>query len=72
MLDQTAAAVEKSGVFSELGRTGHGSAEGGAWAEAEAKAAELLKSRTGLSKAQALDEVLTVNPELAARCEKED
>lgn len=72
VLDQTAAAVEKSGVFSELGRTGHGSAEGGAWAEAEAKAAELLKSRTGLSKAQALDEVLTVNPELAARCEKED
>ncbi len=72
VLDQAMAVVEKSSAFSEIGKSGHGSAEGGAWAEAEAKAAELLKSRTGLSKAQALDEVLTVNPELAARCEKED
>ncbi len=31
-----------------------------------------MKSRTGISKAQALDEVLMANPELAARCEKED
>lgn len=31
-----------------------------------------MKSKTGLSKAQALDEVLMANPELAEKCEKED
>lgn len=72
VLDQAAAAVENSGAFSEIGKSGHGSTEGRAWAEAEAKAAELMKSKTGLSKAQALDEVLMANPELAEKCEKED
>lgn len=72
VLDQAAAAVENSGVFSEIGKSGHGSTDGSAWAEAEAKAAELMKSKTGLSKAQALDEVLMTNPELAEKCEKED
>lgn len=72
VLDQAVATVEKSGAFSEIGKSGYGSAEGSAWAEAEAKAVELMKSKTGLSKAQALDEVLMENPELAERCEKED
>lgn len=72
VLDQAVAAVEKSGAFSEIGKSGHGSADGSAWAEAESKAVELMKSKTGLSKAQALDEVLMENPELAERCEKED
>lgn len=73
VLDQAVETVEKSGAFSEIGKSGHGGAAGGsAWAEADAKAVELMKSRTGISKAQALDEVLMANPELAARCEKED
>lgn len=73
VLDQTVDAVEKSGVFSELGKSGHGgSADGGAWAEAETKAVELMKSKTGLTKAQAIDEVLMSDPALAERCEKED
>lgn len=73
VLDQAVDTVEKSGAFSEIGKSGHGgTADGGAWAEAEVKAVELMKSKTGLSKAQALDEVLVANPELAARCEKED
>ncbi len=72
VLDQAVAAVENSGAFSEIGKSGHGSTDGSAWAEAEAKAAELMKSKTGLSKAQALDEVLMTNPELAEKCEKED
>ena len=43
VLDQTVEAVEKSGVFSEIGKSGHGgSADGGAWAEAETKAVELM------------------------------
>ena len=73
VLDQTVDAVEKSGVFSELGKSGHGgSADGGAWAEAETKAVELMKSKTGLTKAQAIDEVLMSDPALAERCEKEE
>ena len=72
VLDQAVDTVEKSGAFSEIGKSGHGAAEGGAWAEADAKATELMKSKTGLSKAQALDEVFIANPELAAKCEKED
>lgn len=72
VLDQAVVAVEKSGIFSEIGKSGHGSAAGCAWAEAEAKATELMKSKTGLSKAQALDEVFMENPELAVRCEKEE
>ena len=72
VLDQAVVTVEKSGAFSEIGKSGHGSTDGSAWAEAEAKAVELMKSKTGLSKAQALDEVLMSNPELAARCEEED
>lgn len=72
VLDQAVIAVEKSGIFSEIGKSVHGSAAGGAWAEAEAKASELMKSKMGLSKAQALDAVFMENPELAARCEKEE
>ena len=73
ILDQAVETVEKSGVFSEIGKSGHGgAADGGAWAEAEAKAVELMKSKAGISKAQALDEVLAENPELAERCEKEE
>lgn len=73
VLDQTVEAVEKSGVFSEIGKSGHGgSADGGAWAEAETKAVELMKSKTGLTKAQAIDEVLMADPALVERCEKEE
>lgn len=72
VLDQAVDAVEKSGAFSEIGKSVHGSADGSAWAEAEAKAVELMKSKTGLSKMQALDEVFVTDPELAARCEKEE
>ena len=46
--------------------------DGSAWAEADAKAVELMKAKTGLSKAQALDEVFLANPALAEKCEKED
>ena len=63
--------VEKSGAFSEIGKSGHGNFAGSAWAEADVKAVELMKSKTGLTKAQALDEVLMADPALAERCEKE-
>lgn len=73
ILDQAVDTVEKSGAFSEIGKSGHGSSsDRSAWAEADAKAVELMKSKAGLSKAQALDEVFMENPELAEKCEKED
>lgn len=72
-LDSAKAAVEKSGVFSEIGKSGTGApAQGGAVKEAETKAAELMKSKSGLTWAQALDEVLQGDPELAKRYEKEE
>lgn len=73
ILDQAVETVENSGAFSEIGKSGHGgSADGAAWAEADVKAVELMKSKTGLTKAQALDEVFMTDPELAQRCEKEE
>lgn len=73
VLNQAVETAENSGAFSEIGKSGHGqSADGAAWAEAETKAIEIMKSKPGLTKAQALDEVFMAEPELAEKCEKED
>lgn len=73
MLDQTVDAIEKSGLFVEIGKTG-GSSSGssGAWARAEAQAVELMKSKTGITMQQALDAVFVSDPGLALECEKEE
>ena len=72
-LNDAKTAVEKSGAFSEIGKTGNGSVtRGGAVKEAEGKAMELMKSRTDLSFAQAVDAILLADPELAQRYETED
>ncbi len=71
-LDSAKATVEKSGVFDEIGKTGNGAKQGGAVKEAETKAAELMKSKNGLTFAQAVDEVLQADPDLAKRYEMED
>lgn len=72
VLNQAVETAENSGAFSEIGKSGHGeTTDGAAWAEADAKAIELMKSKTGLTKAQALDEVFIAEPELAEKCEKE-
>lgn len=65
-------AVEKSGAFGEIGKTGNGATGGGAVKETESKALELMKSRKDLTMAQAIDEVLQADPELAKRYETED
>lgn len=73
VLDQTVDAIEKSGVFAEIGKSGGaGSGNGGAWARAEAQAVELMKSKTGMTMQQALDSVFVSDPGLAAECEKEE
>lgn len=75
IMDQTVEMTEKSGLFSEIGKsrgTEMGTSHERAWAEAESKASEIMKSKTGITKAQALDEVFQNNPALAAECEKEE
>ena len=58
-----------SAAFSEVGKRGNGSTPD-AWTRAEAKAAEIMKSKN-ITKAQAIDEVLLNDPALRAECEKE-
>lgn len=72
ILDESVELVEKSGLFSEIGKSGHGSFAGSAEATARNKAVELMKTRTELTMAQAIDEVLAADPELRARYEEED
>lgn len=72
-LDASKEAVEKSGAFTEIGKSGHGASapEGtGAWAQAEQRAAEIMKSKN-ITKNQALDEVFVADPVLARKCEEE-
>lgn len=72
-LDSAKAAVEKSGVFSEIGKSGSGiPKQGGVVKEVEAKAAELRKSKTELTREQAIDAVLMADAELAKRYETEE
>lgn len=68
VLDESMKLAESSGTFSEIGKSGGEAPD--AWARAEAKAAEIMKSKN-VTKAQAIDEVLMNDPALRAECEKE-
>lgn len=67
-LDEAVKFAESSGTFKEIGKRGGEAPD--AWARAEAKAAEIMKSKN-VTKAQAIDEVLMNDPVLRAECEKE-
>lgn len=69
VMDAAVDAVEKSALFTEIGKTGHGT--GDAMKQANEKAAEIMKADPDLSHAQALDRAFQQNPELAAQVEKE-
>lgn len=69
VMDAAVDAVEKSALFTEIGKTGHGT--GDAMKQADEKAAEIMKADPKLTHAQALDKVFRMNPELAAQVEKE-
>lgn len=69
VMDAAVDAVEKSALFTEIGKTGHGT--GDAMKQANEKANEIMKADPNLSHAQALDRVFQQNPELAAQVEKE-
>lgn len=72
VLDESVTFAEKSGLFSEVGKSGHGDMSGSAEATARNKAVELMKTKKDLTMAQAIDEVLLNDPELRAKYEKED
>lgn len=72
ILDQAVAAVEKSGVFSEIGKSGHGSgAVGAAEAKVEAIAKGYMEKDSSLDYASAMAKAWEDNPELMDEYEAE-
>lgn len=71
ILDSNLAAVEKSGVFSEIGKRGsEGSSGDNAWGKIEAAAQEIIKSKPGMRWADAVDSACLAHPELVQEYEK--
>lgn len=72
ILDQAVAVVEKSGVFSEIGKSGHGSgAVGAAEAKVEAIAKGYMEKDSSLDYASAMAKAWEDNPELMDEYEAE-
>ncbi len=69
VLDASVEAVEKSGVFSEIGKKG-GTGTVDAWATIEKHADEIQKSMPNLTRAQAIDKACQLHPELVHEYEK--
>lgn len=69
LLDEMLSLQESTGLFSEFGKSGPAAPgalrESDAFEKARAKAAELRKARPELTQAQAIDAVITEDPELA-------
>ena len=71
-LDKSLDLVEKSGIFTEIGKSaGAYSAAGGPVEKAEAIAAEIMKSNTEITYEQAIAKAWTDHPELVAEYDKE-
>ena len=65
VLDGAVAAVEKSGLFGEVGKRGAGATGGtDAWSKIEKKAEEIRKSNAALSYAESIDAACVQNPDL--------
>ena len=65
VLDGAVAAVEKSGLFGEVGKRGVGATGGtDAWSQIEKKAEEFRKSNATLSYAESIDAACVQNPDL--------
>ena len=69
VLDASVTAVEKSGVFEEIGKKGHG--ESDAWTAIEKHADEIQKSMPELSRAEAIDKACQRHPELVHEYENQ-
>lgn len=68
VLDASLAAVEKSGAFREVGKSGSGTPD--AWAQIEKHADEILKAAPTMTRAQAIDKACDQHPELVAEYEQ--
>ena len=66
VLDASVAAVEKSGIFSEIGKSGGAAASGadGAWAQIEKHAENIQKAAPTLTWAEAVDKACEQHPDL--------
>lgn len=65
VLDASVAAVEKSGLFAEVGKSGgNGTPAGGAWAEIEKHAEAIQKAAPTMTWAQAVDKACEQHPDL--------
>jgi hypothetical protein len=62
ILDASVTAVEKSGIFSEIGKKGNGETD--SWTAIEKHADEIQKSMPNLTRAQAIDKACEQHPEL--------
>ena len=62
VLDASVTAVEKSGIFSEIGKKGNGEAD--AWTAIEKHADEIQKSMPTMTRTQAIDKACEQHPEL--------
>lgn len=67
VLDASLATVEKSGAFSEVGKSGSGHPD--AWDQIEKHAAEILKAAPTLSLAEAIEKACAQHPDLVAEYE---
>ena len=72
ILDASVEAVNKSSMFSEIGKSGgYGGTELGAWAKIEKKADEIQQAKPELSRAAAIDTACQQNPQLVHEYENE-
>ena len=62
VLDASVTAVEKSGIFSEIGKKGNGETD--AWTAIEKHADEIQKSMPTMTRTQAIDKACEQHPEL--------
>lgn len=63
ILDKSLAMVEKSGVFTEIGKSTSGSAAGGTVEKVEAAANDIMKSDASMTREQAIAKAWTDHPE---------
>lgn len=68
VLDAGVEAIEKSGIFNEIGKRG-GSTAANAWTSIEKRADEIMKASPNMTRAQAIDKACEQNPDLVREYE---
>ena len=71
VLDASKEAFEKSGIFTELGKSGGDGSAAGPWTQIEKHADEIQKSAPNLTRAQAIDKACEQHADLVAQYEND-